>query len=129
MSQFLLVEDNSVTCRVLARFFERGGHQLDCVEGGHKAIEYLRQNMLPDAMILDCVLPDFDGINVLKAVRADPHNHHLPIILYTAVDDPALHRAALKCGATDVWVKASIEPQQMLDRLSEIADSNTPHCN
>jgi DNA-binding response OmpR family regulator len=63
----LLVEDDPDTCEALSRILRRRGYQIDCANSMSEAIAKLKQE--PDCMVLDLMLPDGDGLQVLRHVR------------------------------------------------------------
>jgi two-component system, response regulator RpfG len=69
-----------------------------------RALEYARQNRV-DIVLTDYKLPEFDGIELVKQLRALPHCVDLPIVVITVVDDRRIRYDALEAGATDFLIK------------------------
>src|SRR5947209_13767452 len=107
MANVLVVDDHRETCAMLVRMFNRQGHVAACVTDGRAALEYVRR-ATPDFIVLDFMMPEMDGLTVLKELRTAHTTAAVPVAIYTAVTDPQFETYARQRGATDVWVKASI---------------------
>ena len=119
MSTVLVVDDNADACRMMARLVRRCGHHGEYATSGADALAFVRCHEV-GLVVLDNMMPGMDGMEVLNRLRADPATAALPVVMWSAVNDPIfIERARLK-GATDYWVKATINYGQlpaMLDRL------------
>src|SRR5687767_2865538 len=82
----LLVHDNADVCRLLARLVRSCGHSADVAPGGQEAIDYFAAKR-PDMVILDVMMPQVDGLEVLQFIRETPATAELPVILFTAVSE------------------------------------------
>ena len=114
MAKVLIVDDHADICRVMARLVRLSGHEADVVLGGEDALAYLRRaDPVPDLVILDVMMPKVDGMQVLEAVRHDRRTADIRVVLFTAVSDPRFRERALKYGATDYWVKGTLDLAQL----------------
>jgi CheY-like chemotaxis protein len=120
MANVLLVDDNVEGSRPLAMLFRFFKHHVDFVASGGEALAYL-QNTVPDVVILDVMMPGMDGMEVLRRIRSTPASAHVPVVMYSAVSDPAYRDAALEKGADDYLVKGSIEIEQLRERVEHAA--------
>src|SRR5438067_8080445 len=120
MANLLLVDDNVEATRPLAMLFRFFSHKVDYVSSGDQALKYLEQT-LPDIMVLDVMMPGMDGMEVLRRVRSDPRMRHLPVIMFSAVSDPAYREAALSKGADDYLVKGSVQIEELRRRVEHAA--------
>jgi DNA-binding response OmpR family regulator len=101
MPVVLLIEDDVRIRQSLARALAGRGHDVDSVASGMDGLEQVIARA-PDAVILDLGLPDLDGLEVLKMIRAVSQ---VPVIVATARDDEAEIVKALDAGADDYVVK------------------------
>lgn len=91
----LLIEDNKNDAQLVAEALKDASlpHRLDLVSDGEEALRHLREReMRPDLVLLDLNLPKLSGIEVLKAIKADPYLKVIPVIILTnstAPDDVA----------------------------------------
>ncbi len=101
MPSVLLIEDDVRIRQSLARALASRGHDVDSLATGMEGLEYVIANA-PDAVILDLGLPDLDGVEILKLIRAVSQ---VPVIVATARDEEAEIVKVLDAGADDYVVK------------------------
>ncbi len=104
MPTVLMVEDDAAICEMLQRFLESKGYQVVIAESGEVALERLTERS-PDLMLLDWMLPDLDGIEVLRKVRKRGHLSDLPVIMLTAKAEEMDKVKGLDVGADDYMTK------------------------
>jgi CheY-like chemotaxis protein len=117
MAIVLIVDDQRESGHLLTRILRYLGHQSVHVPSGADALDYVRDN-LPDAVLLDYMMPGMDGLEVLKKLRENPRTRQVPVIMFSANNDPKLVETALREGASDYWVKASLAINEMESRLT-----------
>lgn len=92
---------------------------VDELDGGQACLDYLNRNM-PDLLLLDLVMPDVDGFEVVNQLRQDSRYDHLPIIIVTARDLSAPERASLSDK-----VNATLQKQELsVDRMLQLLQSH-----
>lgn len=101
MPSILLIEDDARIRQSLARSLASRGHDVDSVAAGLEGLEQVIATA-PDVVILDLGLPDIDGIEVLKMIRAVSQ---VPVIVATARDEESEIVSVLNSGADDYVVK------------------------
>jgi signal transduction histidine kinase/CheY-like chemotaxis protein/HAMP domain-containing protein len=79
----LLVEDSEPAIIQMKDFLEESGYQILVARGGTEALGIIA-NVIPDAMILDLMMPGVDGFSVLKAIRDAESTAHIPVLILTA---------------------------------------------
>lgn len=107
-SQVLLVEDDPVLQRAIRRA-AAGVADIAVTGTGSEGLAWLETRPLPSVVLLDFMLPDLDGIGVLRALRARPLLRHLPVVLFSSLHDPRRREEALEAGATE-WVDKPDDP-------------------
>ena len=100
MASLLVVDDDPHVCELLRRLLARFGHAVSCAGSGAEALATLRE-AAPDLVILDWMMPEIDGAEVLRRLRADPATSGVPVMVYTAADEPHVEREAVRLGALD----------------------------
>ena len=123
MAKVLVVDDQADYCRPLVRLFQLAGHDARSVQDGEEALKYLGVADAPDVVLLDIMMPEMDGLEVLRQVRRDPRMSTVPVVMFTAVCDPVLERHALEKGADDYLVKGRFDFGELSDRLSRFLSS------
>jgi CheY-like chemotaxis protein len=107
MGSVLVVDDNSDLCQAMIAMIRLMGAHAECAPGGQAALSYLAQRQV-DLVILDYMMPDMDGLSVLRALRADPRTRDLPVLFFTAVPAAELREQAAAMGARGVIQKGAI---------------------
>ncbi|MEJ6005204.1 response regulator [Paucibacter sp. AS339] len=103
--RLLYIEDNAVNMLVVEELVaSRPQLSLACAEDGRRGLQCAR-DMQPELILLDMHLPDFDGYEVLRRLRADPSTAHIPCIALSAnaMDDDM--RRAIAAGFLAYWTK------------------------
>lgn len=121
----LIVDDDAGCGRLLALLVRQLGYHADYVESGNKALNYL-SNRRPDLVILDIMMPDLDGVEVLRRVRRDPHTARVPVVIFSALADPQLTQRVQREGANDYWVKASMDFKEIERRIQAYLPGSRP---
>ncbi len=97
--KLLLVDDQAVNIQVLHQAFS-ADHQLIVARSGARALEICAAQQ-PDLVLLDVVMPDIDGYEVCKRLKADPATCDIPVIFVTSHTDEAQEAHGLDVGAVD----------------------------
>jgi CheY-like chemotaxis protein/tRNA A-37 threonylcarbamoyl transferase component Bud32 len=121
------VEDNRV---LLERRLKRQGHAVESAENGRVALEMVRGGSF-DLILLDVMMPEMDGYEVLERLKQSPDTHHLPVIMISALDDLSSVVRCIEHGAEDYLPKpfdpvllraritASLDKKRLRDREME----------
>jgi CheY-like chemotaxis protein len=117
MSLVLVVDDSRDACNAMSRVVRVLGHESISVYSGEEALTTLRElnDRSVDLIILDNMMPGMDGIEVLRTIREDM-NLKMPVVMFSAISDPVFQEHARQKGASDYWVKASVNFKD-LDQL------------
>ena len=99
----LIVDDVKANVDVLVAAL-RGHHKLSVALGGPQALELVGRAP-PDLVLLDVMMPDVDGYEVCRRLRADPATRELPVIFLTALDDTQSKVRGFEAGGTDYVTK------------------------
>ena len=111
----LVVEDDAETCALLQQLLEEEGYTVETVADGAAALARLEVGGI-DLVLLDWMLPEVDGLEVCRRVRADATGIYLPIIMLTALGAPdQRHEAFAAC--VDDYVTKPFRLEDLLDRV------------
>ncbi|MCC6494110.1 MAG: response regulator transcription factor [Pirellulales bacterium] len=113
----LVVEDDEVLGKALRRGLEEAGHRCTWAKNGEKALG-LATAQKCDALVLDLMLPDCQGLDVLREIRA--HGIRTPVIILTALGSVEERVTGLNAGADDYLIKPFSFPE-LLARLSAVS--------
>jgi phosphoserine phosphatase RsbU/P len=101
----LIAEDDPISRRVLEATLKRWGYQVAVTTDGQAALERLQQPDAPELAILDWMMPEIDGLEVCRRLRADPPAHPFYLILLTAKANKSDMVEGLEGGADDFLSK------------------------
>lgn len=109
----LLVEDEAVLAEQYKQILEAKNFKVEIVDWASKAIERLKKDPLPNAVILDLVLPDSNGIYVLQEIRKNSKTKDLPVIVLTNFSDERLENMSRELGA-QYYIKVHLFPEDLV---------------
>ena len=132
-SRIMIVDDESINIRVVRKYLEKVGYQ-QFVEltDSTKALTTIMHER-PDVVLLDVMMPEVDGLEILHAVRNEPSLRDLPVIILTAASDGSTKLEALDLGATEFLTKPVHQVELILrvrnallvkSHLDELADNS-----
>jgi CheY-like chemotaxis protein len=85
----VLVVDDSVDALELFRIsLGKAGYQVLAAANGMEALELMREGSIPNAVVVDLMMPVMDGMELIEQLRSDERLAHLPIVVVSAVDVP-----------------------------------------
>lgn len=115
-SIIMMVDDEPLMLEILELYlFEEGYRNFVAVQQSSQAIDIL-QSETPDVVFLDINMPEVDGFEILRAIRADEKTQHLAVIVLTSATDSATKLKALELGATD-FLEKPIDSSELALRL------------
>ncbi len=81
----LIVDDNATNRKIMSRQVESWGMQSQSLDGADGALAYFRGGYCPDVILMDMQMPDMDGVDLSRAIRAFPHAAKVPIVMVTSI--------------------------------------------
>lgn len=106
--KILIVDDESLNINVLVELF-KVDYRLAVAKSGNQALQRARDEAAPDLILLDIMMPEMDGYEVLRQLRNDPRTQQIPVIFVTALGDAGDEQKGLELGAVD-YVTKPISP-------------------
>ena len=113
--QILVVDDEKRMVRFIRLNLEQDGFKVISAFNGTEALEQVRKN-LPDLVLLDVMMPDMDGFEVLKKIR---QASTVPVIMLTAKGEEADRIRGLELGADD-YITKPFSPREMVSRVKAV---------
>lgn len=113
--RILVVDDDREVVRLMRAYLEQAGYEVLVAYDGETALHNLRRER-PDLLLLDLMLPDRDGYDITRLVRADATLSALPIIMLTARVDDTDKIVGLEMGADD-YVTKPYNPREVVARV------------
>jgi DNA-binding response OmpR family regulator len=111
--RILIIEDNNVLASVYGTSLAQAGFQVSVANDGETGLDQVNR-FAPDLVLLDLMLPKIDGLEVLRRIRSDAQNAKLPVIVFSNSYTNDRTREVWNAGATQVLVKASCSPKQLV---------------
>ena len=103
-ARVLVVDDNEGNRQMLRRRLERQGYTVEEAAGGRQALEALRASPY-DVVLLDIMMPEVDGFQVLARMKEEPQLRELPVIVISALDEMKSVARSIEMGAEDYLFK------------------------
>jgi two-component system, OmpR family, phosphate regulon response regulator OmpR len=133
MTQHLLmIEDDARLAQMVAEYLGQSGFEVSVSADGQSGLAQLQTpgTTLPDLVILDLMLPDMDGLEVCRRIRALSNaSAQVPVLMLTAKGDPMDRIIGLEMGADD-YLPKPFEPRELLARVRAVlrrrTDGGTP---
>ena len=116
--RILVIEDDPGISSVVAHQLTRAGYRVHTESGGISGLNSLHRD-IPDLLILDRMLPELSGDEVLASIRRDPATRGLPVIVVTAKGEEMQRIEGLEMGADD-YVTKPFSPRELVLRVDAI---------
>jgi putative two-component system response regulator len=114
-AKILLVDDSTANLQVLRETLDGAGYKLLIAKSGRGALEIVRK-ATPDLILLDIMMPEMDGYEVCRRLKADPDTRHIPIMFLTAMAGSEDEAKGLALGAVD-YITKPITPELVRARV------------
>ncbi len=111
----LIVDDTPENLSVLGELLQPT-YRVRAANSGRRALQIAHGKPPPDLILLDVMMPEMDGYEVLAKLRADPATRHIPVIFVTAMDATEDEEHGLNCGAVD-YITKPVRPLIVLARV------------
>lgn len=120
MKKILIVDDQSEVRELVSVTLEIGAYDILTAVNGDEALRVARREM-PDVMLLDIQMPggSLDGIEVCRALKADPRTARIYIVMLTAKGQDWDKQAGYDAGADDYFVKP-FSPLELMEKVEDV---------
>ncbi len=115
----LVADDEPHIGRIIKMKLEQGPFRVSLAYDGREALEILEKTPHIDLVLLDVMMPETSGLDVLAAMRADPRWRALPCIILTAAGEAEYQRRAMAIGASEFLTKP-FSPKRLYARAAEL---------
>ena len=120
MITILVVEDKAEHAGIILGYLERDGYNIRFAPGGAQALEAAAAEP-PDLIILDLRMPEVDGYEVCRRLREDSRTSHIPVLMFTVLDQLEQIERGVEVDADDYVVKFS-SPQEVRFRVEKLLE-------
>ena len=119
MKSILLVEDDPFIVDIYNTKLKQAGFDVDIAQDGERAIDKLEEKK-PDLVILDIVLPQVDGWEVLRRIKNNPDLKNLKVIVFSNLGQQEEIEKGIKLGSVKYLIKAHYTPSQVVEQIKEL---------
>ncbi len=126
MFKILIVEDDEIFAEMYKRQFIASGISVDVAQNGKAGLSALEMHQY-DLVLLDILLPDIDGLEVFRQMKAQDIIKNIPVVFLTNLSQEESIEKAFKLGAKGYLVKASYTPDQVVNEVKNfLGQSHQP---
>jgi two-component system OmpR family response regulator len=118
----LVVEDDPEINELVGAYVQIAGFDYVSALNGTQAVEKAR-TAHPSLIVLDIMLPDFDGFEVARRLKSESNTRSIPIVMLTALDRDEYRQKGRSAGAVDYLTKP-FDPDRLLESIKENASNN-----
>lgn len=118
----LCIEDEPEMIELVRLILERKGYRVTGAVGGMKGLEALKKEK-PDLILLDLMMPDIDGWEVYRQMKADPNLASIPVIVVTAKAQSIDKVLGLHIAKVEDYVTKPFGPQELLASIEKVLGS------
>ena len=121
MTKITIIEDDPTISQMYRMKFEADGFDVRIANNGEIGVEVVR-SFKPDVILLDLQMPEMNGTEALRAIRADDSSKTTPVIILTNLGEEEAPREMRALGVHSYIVKANYTPRQVVAQVKEIID-------
>ncbi len=121
----LVVDDDPMAVQLLGTYLDSGGYHVLRAYGGRDGID-MAQRLHPDLLVLDLMMPEVSGFDVVEALKDSPLTATIPIVVVTAKQISAADRAALSGHVQRVMEKTEFSPEHFLNEVKRAVGARLP---
>ena len=113
MTKVLLVEDDDLIVRLYEKLFKLEKFDIKTADNGQAGLDALKE-YTPDIILLDVMMPEMNGLEMLNRLKADEATKSIPVVVLTNVSDVSIANEAISRGAVLSLVKSESEPEDVV---------------
>ena len=121
MKKIAIIEDDQAISQMYRMKFESEGYQVETAENGKLGLE-LAEKMKPDMILLDIMMPEMNGDEMLAQMREQPWGKHIKVMVLTNVGEEELPHRLSTLDVLDIILKADMTPKQVSDKVKAELD-------
>lgn len=114
----LLIDDDPTMRKVYTVALAMAGLPTHIVSSAEEAAKILENHKI-DVIVTDLMMPTFNGVDIIKAVRETDYTKHIPVLVFTSGGNMDLVEQAALAGATDIMQKHSTPPAKLIERIQK----------
>ncbi|OGD84158.1 hypothetical protein A2165_02920 [Candidatus Curtissbacteria bacterium RBG_13_40_7] len=124
MATIFIVEDDLTLANIYKKSLEDGGHQAEIISDS-EAVDTIKAKK-PQLVLLDILMPNVNGLDILREIKADPQASDIPVLLLTNVAENDSIARGLEYGALGYLLKSETTPNLILSRVNRTLEETSP---
>lgn len=117
-TKIAIVEDDQAISQMYRFKFEAEGYEVETAENGKLGLE-LVEKMKPDIVLLDLMMPEMNGDEVLAKMRATPWGKNIKVVILTNMGEQEIPDSVLQFGVSRLILKANMTPRQVAEIVKQ----------
>lgn len=117
--KILLVDDDQALATVFQTALQKAGYEVVLASDGNSGLEKAKSEK-PGFILLDQILPDISGNEVLKTLKSDETTKSIPVAILSNFGQNELMQQAIQMGALDYILKYQVEPQDVANKIKDL---------
>src|SRR5437868_3994189 len=117
MASILVIDDDGLAAELYTSLLRVFGHEAAFVTSGRDALLHLG-SARPDLVILDIMMPEMNGMDLLLKLKADVQTSGLRVVIFSALDETQWRDRAARAGACDYWIKGGFDFGELEERVA-----------
>ena len=118
MKKILIIEDDSFLQGLEASKLEKEGYKIITASSGEEAMNKINEPEI-DVVLLDLILPNFDGLEILKKIRLTEALKNVPVIVFSNLSEEKTMKECMELGATDFMVKSNFTLDELIKHIDK----------
>ncbi len=118
MAKIALIEDDQAISQMYRIKFEAEGYQVETAENGRLGLELI-EKMKPDIVLLDLMMPEMTGDELLEKLRATPWGKDIKVMILTNMGEQEISPGVKELGVSAVILKADMTPRQVAELVKQ----------
>ncbi len=126
MAKIFIIDDEHPILKMYERTFTLGGFETETASGGVEALAKLNsQQEKPDLILLDVMMPEMNGIEVLEQIKKANDLKHIPVVILTNVGgNEGVNKRAMELGAMLYLEKVAHTPAEIVEEVKKLLEKN-----
>src|SRR3990167_4395499 len=124
MKSILIIEDDVFLGDVLLERLKKEDFRVYLSRDGVEGLEKIKK-LKPDLILLDIILPNMNGYEILEAKQKDPEIEKIPVIVISNSGQPVEINRALELGVKDYFIKAQFDPEEVMVKVRTFLKKNS----
>ena len=117
--KILIIEDDEFLQGLAATKLDKGGFEVSSASNGETGYKLL-DTMKFDCILLDLMLPDANGMDILEKIRKEGAHKDTPVVIFSNLSDPEVMERGQKLGAADFMVKSNFTLDEVVEKVTEL---------